>query len=125
MTKTVGYLAGTDPEFLTRLVCKGYRTLPIGNGVDKHGKNIAYISIEDKIDLIVGYLHKISPVPKFTKSFKDLLTPAIIHKIPILLLVPKDVKSGAVKILSDIKNTPEIKLVDPKNLMNETMKILE
>jgi hypothetical protein len=46
--KTIGYLEGTDPEFLTTLVCKGYKTLPIGNDIDNHGKNIAYISIADK-----------------------------------------------------------------------------
>ena len=61
--KTVGYLEGTDPEFLTKLVCMGYRTLPIGNDTDNHGKNIAFISIADKVDLIVGYLHKVSPAP--------------------------------------------------------------
>ena len=65
--KTVGYLAGTDSEYLTRLVLMGHRTLPVGNGVDKNGKNIAFISISDNIDLIVGYFHKISPVPKFSK----------------------------------------------------------
>ena len=61
--KTVGYLEGTDPEFLTKLVCMGYKTLPIGNDIDNHGKNIAFISIADKVDLIVGYLHKVSPLP--------------------------------------------------------------
>ena len=84
----VGYLEGTDPEFLTKLVCMGYKTLPIGNDIDNHGKNIAFISIADKVDLIVGYLHKVSPLPT-TKSLKEYLTPGIIHHIPILLLAPK------------------------------------
>ena len=50
--KTVGYLEGTDPEFLTKLVCMGYKTLPIGNDIDNHGKNIAFISIANKVDII-------------------------------------------------------------------------
>ncbi len=41
--KTIGYLEGTNPEFLTKLVCMGYNTVPIGNDTDNHGKNIAFI----------------------------------------------------------------------------------
>jgi len=95
--KTVGYLEGTDPEFLTKLVCMGYKTLPIGNDIDNHGKNIAFISIADKVELIVGYLHKVSPLPTMTKSLKEFLTSGIIHHIPILLLVPKETLADAKK----------------------------
>jgi len=123
--KTVGYLEGTDPEFLTKLVCMGYKTLPIGNDTDNHGKNIAFISIADKIDLIVGYLHKVSPLPAVTKSLKEFLTPGIIHKIPILLLAPKESLTDAKRILSEATTSPNIKIIDPKDLMNESMKILK
>jgi len=81
--KTIGYLEGTDPEFLTKIVCMGYKTLPIGNRADNHGKDINFISIADKVDLIVGYFHKVSPHLAFTNDLKDLLTPGIIHNIPI------------------------------------------
>lgn len=123
--KTIGYLAGTDPEYLTKLVCKGYKTLPVGNGVDNHGKNIAFISIADKVDLIVGYFHKVSPVPVVTKSFKELLTPGIIHKIPILLLAPNDVLPEAEKMIAEVAATSHVKVIDPKDLMNETNKFLK
>jgi hypothetical protein len=123
--KTIGYLEGTDPEFLTKLVCKGYKTLPIGNEKDNHGKNIAFISIADKIDLIIGYLHKVSPLPGVTKSLKDYLTPGIIHQIPILLLAPKEVIPEAKKILIEATTSTHIKVIDPKNLMDESMKILK
>lgn len=123
--KTIGYLEGTDPEFLTKLVCMGYRTLPIGNSVDNHGKDIAFISIADKVDLIVGYFHKVTPVPVVSKSLKDHLTPGLIHKIPILFLVPSEVLKEAKKILSRVTNSPYIKVIDPKNLMNEAMKVLK
>ncbi len=123
--KTIGYLEGTDPEFLTKLVCMGYKTLPIGNDTDNHGKNIAFISIADKIDLIVGYLHKVSPLPTMTKSLNDFLTPGIIHKIPILLLAPKETLTNAKKIVSEATNSPYIKVIDPKDLMDESMKILK
>jgi hypothetical protein len=123
--KTVGYLEGTDPEFLTKLVCMGYKTLPIGNEIDNHGKNIAFISIADKVDLIVGYLHKVSPLPTMTKSLKEYLTPGIIHQIPILLLAPKEVLTEAKKIASEATNSTCIKVIDYKNLMDESMKILK
>ncbi len=123
--KTVGYLEGTDPEFLTKLVCMGYKTLPIGNDIDNHGKNIAFISIADKVDLIVGYLHKVSPLPTMTKSLKEFLTPGIIHHIPILLLAPKDTVPLAKKIVSEATTSSCIKVIDYKNLMDESMKILK
>jgi len=123
--KTVGYLEGTDPEFLTKLVCMGYKTLPIGNDIDNHGKNIAFISIADKIDLIVGYLHKVSPLPAVTKSLKEFLTPGIIHQIPILLLAPKETLTNAKKIVSEATTSTYIKVINPKNLMDESMKILK
>jgi hypothetical protein len=122
--KTVGYLEGTDPEFLTRLVCMGYKTLPIGNDIDNHGKNIAFISIADKVDLIVGYLHKVTPLPNMTKSLKEFLTPGIIHHIPILLLAPKEVLTEAKKIVSEATTSQYIKVIDPKNLRAEALKIL-
>jgi hypothetical protein len=122
--KTIGYLEGTDPEFLTTLVCKGYRTIPIGNDTDNHGKNIAFISIADKIDLIVGYLHKVSPLPGMTKSLTEFLTPGIIHHIPILLLTPKEGLTEGKKIVSEATTSQYIKVIDPKNLMNEAIKNL-
>ncbi|MCJ7571791.1 MAG: hypothetical protein MUO82_07940 [Candidatus Thermoplasmatota archaeon] len=123
--KTVGYLEGTDPEFLTKLVCMGYRTLPIGNDIDNHGKNIAFISIADKVDLIAGYLHKVSPLPTMTKSLEEFLTPAIIHHIPILLLAPKETLADAKKIVSEATTSTSVKVIDYKNLMDESMKILK
>jgi hypothetical protein len=123
--KTIGYLEGTNPDFLTKLVCMGYKTLPIGNDTDNHGKNIAFISISDKIDLIVGYLHKVSPLPAVTKSLKEFLTPGIIHQIPILLLAPRDTLTNAKKIISEVSTSKYIKVIDPDDLMDESMKILK
>ena len=123
--KTIGYLEGTNPDYLTKLVCMGYKTLPIGNDKDNHGKNIAFISIADKIDLIVGYLHKVSPLPTMTKSLKEYLTPGIIHQIPILLLAPKETLTNAKRIVSEATTSQYIKVIDPNNLMDESMKILK
>ncbi|VVB61908.1 Uncharacterised protein [uncultured archaeon] len=122
--KTVGYLEGTDSEFLTKLVSMGYRTLPIGNDIDNHGKNIAFISIADKVDLIVGYLHKVSPLPNMTKSLKEFLTPGVVHRIPILLLASKETLPYAKRIVAEATSSTSIKVIDEKDLMDESMKIL-
>jgi hypothetical protein len=103
----------------------GYKTLPIGNEIDNHGKNIAFISIADKVDLIVGYLHKVSPLPAMTKSLKEFLAPGIFHHIPILLLAPKEALTHAKKIVSEATTSTCIKVIDYKNLMDESMKILK
>jgi len=122
--KTIAYLEGTNPDFLTKLVCMGYKTLPIGNDTDNHGKNIAFISIADKIDLIVGYIHKVSPLPTMTKSLKEFLTPGIIHQIPILLLAPKETLNNAKKIVTEATSSQYIRVIDPESLWTETLKIL-
>jgi len=123
--KTVGYLEGTDTEFLTKLERMGYRTLPIGNDIDNHGKNIAFITTADKVDLIVGYLHNVSSRPMTTRSLKELLTPGIVHRIPILLLAPKETLSYAKKIVAEATTSPYIKVIDYKSLIDESMKILK
>jgi hypothetical protein len=81
--------------------------------------------VADEIDLIVGYFHKVSPHPTVTNSLKELLTPGIIHNIPILLLAPEEVKSEAEKILADATDSPSIKVIDSKHLMEEALKILK
>ena len=59
MRKIVGYFEGTDSTLLTALVCDGYDTVPISNGFDNHGMHVRIINNENKVDLLVGYVHKI------------------------------------------------------------------
>ena len=123
--KNIGYLSDTDCDFLTKMVCEDFETTPLGNREDRHGKDVSFISIYDEIDIIIGYFHKFTSMPKDTKSFKDHLTPGIIHNIPMLLLVPTDAQSDAKKIMKDATDNPNIKLVDPQNLYDETLNILK
>jgi len=119
--KTVGYLLGTDPEVLSRLVCMGYQTLPLGNGIDNHGKHIGFITIADHINLIVGYIHKVTPHSSFNISTRDLLNPAIIHEIPMLLVAPRDKIEEAKKIVTEITDSKYITVITPDKLMDETL----
>ena len=59
MRKIIGYFDGMDSALLTDLVCEGYDTLPISNGFDNHGMNVRIINNENRVDILVTYLHKI------------------------------------------------------------------
>lgn len=122
--KTIGYLLGTDPEFLSKMVCMGYSTLPLGNGVDSHGKYLGFITIADNIDLIVGHIHKVSPHESFSITVNNLLNPGILHEIPMLLIAPKENIEDAKKIISKATSSKHIKVIAPEKLIDEAIKIL-
>ena len=52
--KSVGYFEGTDSTLLTSLICAGFDTLPVSNGVDHHGKNVRRINQQEKYDILIG-----------------------------------------------------------------------
>jgi hypothetical protein len=67
----------------------------------------------------------VSPLPNMTKSLKEYLTPGIIHYIPILLLAPKETLPYAKKIVAEVTTSTSIKVIDYKDLTDESMKILK
>jgi predicted transcriptional regulator len=120
--KTIGYLEGTDVLFLTKLVARGIGTLPLGNGADNHGKYIGLLSRSDNISLVIGYLHKVIPTAEHDIAPKDMLYSCMLHKIPVMLIVPEELQEDAKKILKEAAN--HVMLVDTKNMWDQTMKIL-
>jgi len=120
--KTIGYLEGTDALFLTNLVAKGYETLPLGNGVDNHGKYIGLLSKSDNISLVIGYLHKVTPLSGMNLTAKDILYSCKMHEIPVILIVPEAEYENARKILGDVAN--DIDLSDPKDLLDKVLTLL-
>ena len=118
----VGYLEGTDPLFLSRLVAKGYDTMPISNGADNHGKYIRLVTKNDGIGVIVGYFHKIVPPADMNMSCSDLLYSTQLHHIPVILVAPKDVHDKAREKLGDVADT--VTLTTPEELWETTMKVL-
>ena len=121
--KIVGYLEGTDSLLLTNLVAKGYGTLPLGNGVDNHGKFIKLITKSDGISLVVAYLHKVVAFPGYPISHKDILYSCKSLGIPVIIVVPKSEHKKAEKILEDVIN--DVLLIDPEDLLDKTLEILE
>ena len=118
----VGYLEGTDPLVLTKLVAGGIGTVPIGNGVDSHGKYINHLVPADHIAVVIGYLHKVVPIKERAMTPKDLLFSCITHNIPVLLVVPKADHQAAKSVLGDAANY--VRLVDPADLYQAVLKTI-
>lgn len=109
--KTIGYLEGTDSALLAKLVLAGHGTLPLGNGWDNHGKYINHLTANDKVDAVVGYLHKVFPPESATQGPGDMLFACRSHKIPVYLLVSKEDQEEAKACLKTIGEG--VTLVDP------------
>ncbi|OYD17342.1 hypothetical protein CH333_01145 [candidate division WOR-3 bacterium JGI_Cruoil_03_44_89] len=121
--KKVGYFEGTDSTLLATLAVEGIDTLPLGNGEDGYGKYIGHITKGDNISLVVGYLHKVVPLAEMGTKPSDILYSCTIHKIPVVLLAPKQLHEKAKRVLGDIAE--KVKLVDPKDALEEIMNILK
>jgi hypothetical protein len=121
--KLVGYFAGTDSTLLTRLICDGYDTEPISNGFDNHGRSFRSINEENRLDLLIGYLHKIY-APEGTETlFENVFHVCRIYRIPLLLEVPRELHDRARDLLQD---PPKIvRLVDPADQLEAARKILQ
>lgn len=118
--KKIGYLEGTDAALLSRLVLAGHGTLPLGNGWDNHGKYINHLSKEDKVDAVVGYLHKVFPPEGSPQGPGDMLFACRSHKIPVYLIVPKENQKEAKACLKRIGKGVEV--VDPDEVYDKLVK---
>jgi hypothetical protein len=120
--KSIGYFEGTDSAVLTSLICDGHDTLPISNGMDNHGMHVRLINEETKVDVLMGYLHKIyAPLHEKTMA-KDMFHVCQIYEIPFLVIVPKELHDSAGKKLEGMP--PVVRFVDPANLLAAAREIL-
>jgi hypothetical protein len=126
MRKNVGYFEGTDSTLLTHLVCEGYDTIPISNGFDSHGMHVRLINEDNRIDLLVGYVHKIYAPDELAPNqttFQDIFHICKVYGIPLLLEVPEALQDRAREVLQD---PPEIvQFVDPGDTIRVAMELLE
>lgn len=136
---TVGYFEGTDSILLSKIVAEGFCTVPLANEWDGHGKIASHIEPGD-VQLIIGYLHKLLPpkgksmsadeVPMPVsidayRGFKpiDLLYPAKVHNIPVLVVVPEEYHKKAKEALGEAAEF--VTVVTHENLEEEVRKILK
>lgn len=119
--KAVGYFEGTDPAVLTSLVCDGCVTIPISNGLDNHGQYIRLLNEESKVDILLGYMHKIDAPIGYDTQAEDIFHICQIYQIPFLLIVPRDLHECA---RGKFASPSVVQYVDPSDLLETARKIL-
>jgi hypothetical protein len=120
--KSVGYFDGIDPAVLTSLICEGFDTIPISNGYDNYGHHVRYLNEETKVDLLMGYLHKIYAPEDVETQIEDVFHICHTYQIPLLVVVPDRLHARA---LQKVDHWPEeVQLVDPSQIYETVRKIL-
>ena len=121
--KSVGYFEGTDPVVLTSLICDGCDTIPVSNGVDNHGRHIRLINEESKVDLLLGYLHKIYAPDDLDTQAEDVFHVCDMYQIPFLVIVPRELHRRVGEIFVDCADA--IQFVDPADVLQTARTILK
>jgi len=121
--KVVGYFEGTDPAVLTSLICDDCDTIPISNGFDNYGQHIRLLNEENKVDLLVGYLHKIIAPAGADTQAADMMHVCETYQIPFLLIVPEELHHCARRHLEHWPD--QVQFVDPAKLLEEALRVLK
>ena len=124
--KVVGYFAGTDSTLLTSLVCDDVDTVPISNGFDNHGMNVRIINNENRVDLLIGYVHKIfapaDSVQPGGVTYQDIFHVCRTFEIPLLLEVRSELHEKAEALFDEIPDC--VTFVDPDDMLAKTREVL-
>lgn len=120
--KKVGYFEGTDSTLLTNLVLDGYDTVPVSNGSDKHGLGVTLINSQNRHDLLVGYLHKITAQEEDDIQAQDVFHICRTYGIPLLLEIPTALHAQARDLIPDAPSVVE--LLDPADTLQRAREIL-
>jgi hypothetical protein len=127
MRKVVGYFEGTDSTLLTDLVCDGYDTVPISNGFDNHGMHVRIINNENRIDALIGYVHKVYAAEDGVASggvtYQDIFHVVRTFKIPLLLEVEDALQEKARALFTDVPDV--VQFVDPREMFPTIKDILQ
>jgi hypothetical protein len=120
--KSVGYFEGTDPAVLSSLICDGCDTIPISNGLDNYGQHVRLFNEENRVDLLIGYLHKVyAPVGAETQA-EDIFHVCEVYQIPFIMIVPVGLHNFA---RQKFERWPDIvRLVDSSDVLEAARKIL-
>jgi len=120
--KSVGYFEGTDSRLLTALVLSGYDTIPVSNGSDNHGHNVARMNNQARYDIIIGYPHKISAQPDDDVQAQDIFHMLKTYNIPLLLEVPTHLHESIRKVFPDAPSMVEF--LDPADTLSRATALL-
>jgi hypothetical protein len=120
--KSVGYFEGTDSLLLTSLICAGYDTLPVSNGVDHHGRNVRRINQQEKYDILIGYPHKLYAPVEYDLPYQEVFHICRTYSIPLLLEVPNELQDAAARLMPDRPDVVE--LLDPSEILDRALELL-
>jgi hypothetical protein len=127
MRKVVGYFEGTDSTLLTDLVCDGYDTVPISNGFDNHGMHVRIINNENRVDALIGYVHKVYAAEDGVASggvtYQDIFHVVRTFEIPLLLEVEDALQEKARALFTDVPDV--VQFVDPKQMFPTIKDVLK
>ena len=119
--KKVGYFDGTDSMLLTALVCDGYDTIPVSNGRDNHGRHVRLINDKNRVDLLIGYVHKIIAPEGEAREKGDVNSEDLFH-ICRILEIPHALQPRAIELLENPPNI--VRLVDPADTLDVARTLL-
>ena len=122
MKKIVGYLEGTDSVWLTMLNAHGHTTLPLSNGFDGHGMNIGMLNKQNKVDLVVSYLHKLLPAEGIDVTMAGMLHATTVYGIPVLVVCPTEFERAARELTGDVP--ANVQFVDPAAVLDAAQQLL-
>ncbi len=124
--KVIGYFEGTDSTLLSDLVCDQYDTVPISNGFDNHGMNVRIINNENRVDLLIGYVHKIfapaDSVQPGGVTYQDIFHVCRTFEVPLLLEVHGNLREKARALFEDIPDC--VSFVDPSDMLARAHEVL-
>lgn len=120
--KSVGYFEGTDPTLLTYLVLHGYDTVPVSNGLDRHGTSVTQIDSQNRHDLLIGYVHKICAQEDDPIQAQDVFHICRTYSIPLLLEVPATLQESIRERIADAPDVVE--LLDPADTLDRALELL-
>ena len=120
--KSVGYFEGTDSLLLTSLICAGYDTLPVSNGVDHHGKNVRRINQQEKYDILIGYPHKLYAPVDYDLPYQEIFHICKTYGIPLLLEVPEHLHESIGRVFPDAPSMVEF--LDPADTLTRSLELL-
>ena len=121
--KRVGYFEGTDSAVLTSLICDGHDTIPISNGLDNHGQFVRLLNEDTKVDVLMGYLHKIYAPEGDETQAEDMFHICQTYQIQFLVIVPRELHQCAHE---KFEKCPEVvHFVDPSDVLDTARKMLK
>lgn len=121
--KSIGYFEGTDSRLLTNLIMSGFDTLPVSNGADNHGQSIMLTNSQNRYDLLIGYLHKLTAPDDDDVQAHHIFHICKTYEIPLLIEVPEQLHDCAWKVLPNVPD--QVELLDPRDTFGRAVELLQ